>query len=176
MPYSNPEDEALDAVLDVWGCIRDRQWLAASLGCVIWTVVAIAMVIMAPFAIVAGVWTLSKKLVLKFRRKSADILRPKDVVRLGNPRPASDLVAAFVEYERLLVEGKETVKVRSKLISSLAHIEQELEEHRLLTAEIRKLRVEDERPSRRDAIMATRRRGKNRRERERREDEDRGEG
>lgn len=161
-----PEDE-FDAILDTFGMLRDRQWIAAALSALVWLIIVIAFILIAPFALGGAIWTGSKKILLKFRRWAADKLRPKDVVRARNPEPASDLVATFVDYELLLVAGKETALARSALISELAHVEQELEEHRLLCAEIRKLRVEDERPRRRDAILSTKLRAERRRQRER---------
>jgi hypothetical protein len=137
-----------------------------TLSLLFWAVMLVMMLCMAPFAALGGLYFGAKKIFLKFRRRAADILRPKDVVRARNTEPQSDLVATFVDYELLLVSGKETTAARSALISELAHVEQELEEHRILCAEIRKLRVEDERPRRRDAILSTRRRAVARRQRE----------
>lgn len=167
MPYHH--DDEIDAILNVWQCLRERQYVLAAIGSLIWVIMVAALICMAPFAAIYGAYDLLKKLVLKFRRWAADKLRPKDVVRARNPEPASDLVAQFVDYEKMLVDGTETTKARSALISALAHIEQELEEHRLLAAEIRKLQVDNERPRRRDAILATQKRAERRREREQKE-------
>lgn len=162
-------DDAIDALFDVFGSLRTRQWVMAAIGVVIWIFLLVAGLCIAPFAILGWVYRVGKNFSLKFRRFAADKLRPKDVVRARNPQPASDLVAQFVDYELLVVTGKETTFARNALISELAHIEQELEEHRLLCAEIRKLRVDDERPRRRDAIMSTRLRAEKRRQREQEE-------
>lgn len=167
MMHPGFEDSELDALLDFVGAFRRREWGLCALSLVIWVCIITSMLVLAPFAVVA--WTCSeiKQLFLKFRRWAADKIRPKDVVQARNPEPQSDIVAQFVEYERSLVSGKETIAARTALISVLAHVEQELEEHRILCAEIRKLRVEDERPRRRDAILSTRIRAERRRERER---------
>lgn len=165
MPYHHPEDE-LDVMLNVWACLKERQWLLAGLGILIWIFLLLLLLVTAPIAALVAIYDFSKKNLLKFRKLAADKLRPKDVVRARNTEPQSDLVAQFVDYELLLVEGKETMAARVALISELAHVEQELEDHRLLCAEIRKLRVEDERPRRRDAILSTKLRAERRRQRE----------
>jgi hypothetical protein len=161
----HPDDE-LDMLLDFIGAFQRREWGMFAISLIFWAVILVLLLCMAPFAALGGLYFGGKKIVLKFRRWGADKLRPKDVVRARNTEPQSDLVARFVDYELLLVSGKETMAARVALISELAHVEQELEEHRILCAEIRKLRVEDERPRRRDAILSTRRRSERRRQRE----------
>ncbi len=165
----HPEDE-IDLLLDVFDNFRHHRWLDAALGVLVWIFLLLLIIVCGPFAAGFALYDWGKKIFLKFRRAAADKIRPKDVVRARNPEPQSDLVAQFVNYELLLVSGKETMAARVALISELAHVEQELEEHRLLCAEIRKLRVEDERPRRRDAILSTKIRAERRREREREED------
>jgi len=103
-------------------------------------------------------------LLLKFRKKSADILRPKNVVRWGNPMPQSDVAAMFCEYERKLISGKESHSERFTLISRLAHIEEELEEYQVFSAAISTLRREEAMPNRREAIEHSRLRKKRRAE------------
>lgn len=164
----HPDDE-IDLLLDFVGAFQRREWGMFTLSLLFWVFIVLCLVVMAPFALAWAIWDFGRKIWLKFRRKAADILRPKNVVRARNPEPQSDLVATFVDYELLLVSGKETTAARVALISELAHVEQELEEHRILCAEIRKLRVEDERPRRRDAILSTRRRSERRRQREQEE-------
>lgn len=164
----HPENE-LDIALDVVLAFRERRWGLLFFGLFLWVIIAVFTLVITPFALIGAIWIGFKNFSLKSRRYLADKLRPKDVVRARNPEPQSDLVASFVEYELSLVSGKETALARSAIISELAHVEQELEEHRLLCAEIRKLRVEDERPRRRDAILSTKLRAERRRQREREE-------
>ena len=164
------EDDDIDVLLDFVTLFRERQWWMLLFSLIIWCLMVVLCLLIAPFALMGAIYGWGKKKLLKFRRVASDKLRPKDVVRARHFEPQSDLVAQFVDYELLLVEGKETTAARSALIRELAHIEEELESHRILCAEIRKLRVEDERPRRRDAILSTKLRAERRRERESREE------
>jgi hypothetical protein len=166
-----PEDE-IDVLLDFVGLYRQRQWGMLCLSALVWVFMLLGLLVIGPFALIGTAWTGSKKLVLKLRKKAADKLRPKTLFNGGNPRPTSDLVGQFVEYEAELLRGCETYGARNSLISKLAGVEEELEEYRLLSAEIRKLRVNDERPRRRDAILATHERAIRRRERREREEQE----
>ncbi|KKN46600.1 hypothetical protein LCGC14_0671050 [marine sediment metagenome] len=67
---------------------------------------------LAPFTFVGALSNWGKKIFLKLRRWGADILRPKDVVTARHTEPQSDLVRQFVQYELLLVSGKETLDAR----------------------------------------------------------------
>lgn len=164
------EEDAFGKLLDLVTLWEQRRWGMLALSIVICFFLLVLFLCLSPFALVGAIWDWGKKIFLKFRRWGADILRPKDVVRARHTEPQSDLVARFVEYELLLISGKETLDTRVALIAAIARVEQELEEHRILCAEIRKLRVEDERPRRRDAILSTKLRAERRRERERSED------
>ena len=64
-----PEDE-FDAILDTFGMLRDRQWIAAALSALVWLIIVIAFILIAPFALGGAIWTGSKKILLKFRRLS----------------------------------------------------------------------------------------------------------
>lgn len=163
----NPEEDAFGKLLDLVTLWEQRRWGMLALSIVLCFFILMLFLCLSPFALVGAIWGWGKKIFLKFRRWGADILRPKDVVRARHTEPQSDLVRAFVEYELLLVSGKETPAARMAFIRALARVEQELEEHQILCAEIRKLRVEDERPRRRDAILSTKLRAERRRERER---------
>jgi hypothetical protein len=159
-------DDQFDVMLDFVTLFEERQWLLLGLSLIIWLVMVVLCLCIAPFALIGWLYRQGRIFSLKLRKQAADKLRPKNVVRSRNFEPQSDLVAAFCDYELALVSGNETTAARSALISALAHVEQELEEHRILSAEIRKLRVEDERPRRRDAILSTKLRAERRRQRE----------
>jgi hypothetical protein len=163
------EIDELDHLLDIARAWREGRYGWVILGLLFWCAFGLVVIVLSPWLALGAIGRESRRLWLKFRRAAADKLRPKDTFRRGNYPGPSDLVAAFVEYERLLVAGKETISVRSKLISELAHVEQELEEHRNLFADIRNLQVDNERPRRRDAILSTRARSERRRSREERE-------
>jgi hypothetical protein len=166
-----PEDDGLDILLDFVGAYQRREWLLFFGSLLLWCAIVVLLLCMAPFALIGALWGWGKKISLKLRKKAADKLRPKDVVRARHTEPQSDLVAAFCEYELSLVVGKETPAARSKLISQLAHVEQELEEHRILAKAISTLRKEEARPNRREAVLSTRARGVRRRRREEGEQE-----
>ena len=160
-------DNGFDVLLDMASLWERRQYSMLALSVVSWFGLLVLFLCLSPFTSLGALYRRGKKIFLKFRRWGADILRPKDVVTARHTEPQSDLAAQFVDYEMLLVSGKETAGARMALVRALARVEQE---HRLLCAEIRKLRVEDERPRRRDAILSTRlRAAERRRERELRE-------
>lgn len=165
MHSPNSEDDDLEIFLNVFDNLRARRWLDALVGVGVWVFLLLLLVIGSPIAAIVALYDYLVEKSLKFRRYLADKIRPKDVTTYRNPEPHSDLVAKFVEYEQALVAGKETLWARLSLISALSRVEGELEQHRLLSAEVRKLRVEDERPRRRDAILDTRIRAERRRER-----------
>ena len=166
---TNRDLEDLGEFFDIALAIREKRYGAMLLGVVFWFILLLLGLVLSPIWLSRAIFGATRRLWLKFRRWASDTLRPKDIFKSWGTERGSDLINTFVNYEKLLVNGKETADVRSALISSLAHAEQELEEYRLLFADIRRLHVEDERTGRRDAILATRARADKRRKREQRE-------
>lgn len=154
---------------------KERQWSALGLGILLWVVTGLAFVVLVPVSLVLNVLSGISSLCLKFRKAAADKLRPKSIGGF-NPRPASDIAAMFCRYEKKLMCGKELHTERFALISRMAHMERELEEHRVFSAAISTLRREEARekevPKRREAIMHSRLVKKRRAEDERRRREE----
>jgi len=142
----------------------EREWKLLGVGIFLWVLTIGALGLMIPVAICLGILSGISALVLKFRKVVADKLRPKTVVSLGNPRPASDMAALFCEYETKLVCGKESHAERFALIARMAHMEEELAEYQVFSAAISRLRREEAMPNRREAIEHSRLRKKRRAE------------
>ncbi len=152
--YGDDDMAGVAEMLNVWGNLRRKLWVDAFVGAILWAILLVLMVLIAPFAAFSAVRDWFRPRTLKFRYLVADKVRPDGFVR-GPTTGQSDLIQEFIEYELAIVKGRETTQARNRLISHLGHMEDELEEHRALASDIRRLWAEQERPKRREAILAT---------------------
>jgi hypothetical protein len=163
-PFSSSFEEDDLVCMDLILMFKERQWILLGLGVLLWLVTITALVLMLPLGIFAATWSFLAMVLLKFRKVLADKLRPKGLARLGNPRPMSDMAALFCVYEAQLICGKESHKERFTLISRMAQMETELEEHKVFSAAISRLRKDEAVPNRREAILHSKRRKQRRAE------------
>jgi hypothetical protein len=163
-PFSTPSDDDDLICMDLRLMYMERQWKLLCVGAILWVVTIVALALMLPLGIFAATWSFIAMVLLKFRKVLADKLRPKNVLRSGNPRPMSDMAAMFCVYEAQLIRGKESHRERFTLISRMAQMETELEEHKVFSAAIARLRKEEATPNRREAILHSRRRKQRRAE------------
>ncbi len=147
------EDDFL-AIMDLRASWQDKEWADLAFGVGLWLLILLLLLVTSPFA--AAVWLYDKMRPywLKFRYRFAEKVRPDGFIRAPT-MGQSDLVQEFIEYELNCVVGRETTAARNQLISHIGHMEDELEDLRSLASDVRKLWTEQERPKRREAILAT---------------------
>ena len=147
------EDDFLP-IMDLRESWRTRQWADFWIGILLWGIILLMLLVTSPFAGAVWVYDKVRPNWLKFRYWMAEKVRPDGFVRAPT-MGQSDLIQEFIDYEMACVLGRETTAARNMLISHIGHVEDELEEHRALASDIRRLWTEQERPKRREAILAT---------------------